>query len=183
MKNNSNKNFNLEIKIYELLGIKYFKKFVLKLRDIVYSLFFFIPKEELEIIKNRPDNYKMGITDKKEKILKYKKSLYFNGSVHIFGMFYSMLCIIFTENLIFHLICFIINMYCVMLQRYNYIRINNLLKKVELKEKSIKSMPKEVNNINNKQIEVNNKIIKKTLSNNYISNNDTNIKVKKRVKK
>lgn len=175
MKNNSNKNFNLEIKIYELLGIKYFKKFVLKLRDIIYSLFFFIPKEELEIIKNRPDNYKMGLSFKKKDILRYKKLLLFNSYVHITGLIICILSPISIHNIIL----LILNIYCIILQRYNYIRINNLLKKIELKEKNIKQ---EVNNINNKQIEVNNKIIKKTLSNNYIPNYNP-YKIKKRIKK
>ena len=81
---------NIELKIYEWLGIKTFRKIVFKLLYIgVIPFTFRITKEERwNLIHNTPSNYTMkkgnGIQDLKD----FKKELFFNTSIHIVPLIY-----------------------------------------------------------------------------------------------
>ena len=69
----SKKENDIELKIYELLGIKTFKKMAFKLRDFVFLLVNFkMPKEERhKFLYEKPSNYIM----KKERVFKIYKTL------------------------------------------------------------------------------------------------------------
>lgn len=141
------KNKNIEIKIYELLGIKIFKKVAI---GFVYILFYpfllKIPKSERkEVFYNFKGNYFIkkghGIQDLKD----FKKYLLFNAIVHIVSLLFcipSFICILIGNasliETIIMLPCIIINSYCIMLQRYNQIRINNTIEKMKLHEEKKK---------------------------------------------
>lgn len=137
----------IELKIYEFLGVKKFRKMVFKLRDT-----FFLPilkiarlskEERHKILYESPSNYIMkkghGIKDLKD----FKKQLLFNAGVHIWSLsefMPSFLKIIdgtaSLPTIIITLSCVTINIYCIMLQRYNHIRINQVIKKIEPREKA-----------------------------------------------
>lgn len=130
---------NIELKIYELLGIKFFKKMFFLIRDVVYKIMFLKKsKEELkDIIYNNLSNYNLGKGKNFEDIKNFKKKLFFNAGVHIIGL---LLCIpdfikvisgtAILSTTIINLTFIILNLYCIMLQRYNGIRINQLIEKM-----------------------------------------------------
>lgn len=118
----------LEPKIYELLGVLFFQKCVFKLEKIIHF------KDKGKNINYHIKNYNI------DQLEEFKKFLYFNGYIHlrnllillpvlvIQSIFFSPLFLLYTIPAI------IKNAYCVMLQRYNYIRISKL---AELKKKQI----------------------------------------------
>lgn len=143
---------NIELKIYEWLGIKTFRKIVFKLLYIGLIPFTFrITKEERwNLIHNTPSNYTMekgnGIQDLKD----FKKELFFNTSIHIVSLIYcipNFLAIIENSASLFTIVTMPFfasaNVYCIMLQRYNQIRINQVIKKGKIHEESKKSKLKE----------------------------------------
>ena len=105
------------MRIYELLGVKTFRKMAFALRDKIWILF----------------TLKMSKEDGK----KFKKQLFSNARIHLFAFLVlipNFIKIIGgTAALSYTIITLIaggINLYCVMLQRYNCIRINQLIKKM-----------------------------------------------------
>ena len=119
---------NIELKIYELLGVKTFRKLVFKLRYISIIPFtrHMTREERHNIIYNTPSNYNMkkghGIQDLRD----FKKQLLINAGIHIFGLITcipSFLNVIGGTATLFATIVtpFLasINTYCIMLQRYN----------------------------------------------------------------
>lgn len=128
------KNNNLELKIYEKLGVRKFRNILIKFFYlIIYPPFILVkmPKNERKnFFYNVPGNYFMkkgnGLQDLKD----FKKYIYFNSSIHIIGFINSIFSII-GGNFITGIFWLLLNSYCVMLQRYNYIRINNTIKKFE----------------------------------------------------
>ena len=137
---------NFEMKTYELLGIKYFKKIVL---GIVYISIIPITRnltkeERIKFMQNNKTNYSLGKGYDLQKLRTFKKSLLFNASIHIYSL---ISCIKFLSNTfsIFAFIILILNIYCIMLQRYNHIRINNVLKKYEpIEHKKKKDLKQEL---------------------------------------
>lgn len=143
---------NIELKIYELLGVKTFKKMLFKL---VYI--FIIPftrkmtkEERLNFIYNTPNNYIMkkghGIQDLRD----FKEELLFNAGIHIFALITCIpgfLNVIGGTATLFVTITTLFwvptNIYCIMLQRYNHIRINQVIKKGEPREEAKKNKLKE----------------------------------------
>lgn len=133
------KNQNIEMRFYELLGIKVFKKMAFFIRDIVtLPLTLKMPKEERKkSIYNTASNYNIGKTKSLEDIKKFKKQLFKNAGIHILALLAflpSFLEIIVgTASLsttIIVLPAMVMNIYCIMLQRYNCIRINRLIEKM-----------------------------------------------------
>lgn len=134
------KNKTIEMKIYEFLGIKTFRKMAFKFRDILcYPFTLKMSKAERnKRLYKEQSNYIMGIVNNLEDVLKFKKYLYFNAGVHTFSLLACLRGIIFRifggginlSTFIMDLTLIIINSYCIMLQRYNCIRINKLIKKM-----------------------------------------------------
>lgn len=122
--NKTIKKYDLEIKIYELLGIKNFKRFVLYNEKFKCRKF-----------------YKMYITNyhlKKwndDSVERFVSMLIYNMSIHLFGVIISVCAlvyaILFLDNYIvlFLTFCLLGHLFCVLLQRYNYLRIKKLLEK------------------------------------------------------
>lgn len=121
---------DFELNLYEKIGIKYFKAFVLKIRDIL--LYFSTRKmteEEKHDFLNSKSNYNIGKIKSLEDVINFKKMLYFNASIHTLSM---ITCLFFLTNgvSLLLLLCTILNLYCIILQRYNCIRINKLIKRM-----------------------------------------------------
>jgi len=131
---------NIEMKIYKILGVKVFKKIVFGLHDFVtLPLTFKLSKEERKnFLYNTASNYRMKKGNGLQDLRDFKKMLFFNGSIHFLGLIYGITCIIGCMmgplsifSIIFHFLFACINFDCIMLQRYNYIRLNKVLKKGE----------------------------------------------------
>lgn len=124
------KNKNLEMKIYELLGVKIFRKIAFSLASIIS-----LPKkrkmtkEEWENYNNKTSNYNIGKVKDLDDIKKYKKQMYLNASIHTFGLFLCIVDLLLGGLDAFFIIITLINIYCIMLQRYNIIRLNKVIKK------------------------------------------------------
>ena len=133
------KDKSIEMKLYELLGIKVFKKIAFFVRDILtLPLTFKMPNEEIKkSLYNTSSNYNIGKAKSLEDIKKFKKQLFKNAGIHIFALLAflpSFIKIILgTASLsttIIVLPAMVMNIYCIMLQRYNCIRINQLIEKM-----------------------------------------------------
>ena len=127
---------NKELKIYEFLGIKYFKKIIMKFHYLMYApLSHLLPKEDRQEFYNSiRTNYKIGKVSDLKDIKTFKKNLYFNGAIHSVCAFLNFLLFFTSLNVpvfIINLVFLLINTYCVMLQRYNCIRIDNMLARCE----------------------------------------------------
>ncbi|MBQ2639842.1 MAG: hypothetical protein IJF92_03670 [Bacilli bacterium] len=141
------KNKSIEMKIYEMLGIKKFKKFVLFLNELgVYPFTKHMTKEERRaMLWNSGGNYNLGKVNSVEDVKKFKKQLLFNTGIHVAGL---LICVyptvgiitgeaaLATDIIVPPLIA--LNSYCIMLQRYNDIRINRFIKKMEPRSKNEK---------------------------------------------
>ena len=132
------KNKNLELKIYEILGVKIFRKLVMKLLYFCaypYFILLKIPKEKRKkILYNTPSNYFMKKGNALQDLKDFKKQLYFNAGIHIIVLI-IILTILYT-NIFVDIPFIILNLYCIMLQRYNYIRINQVINKHKIFEKN-----------------------------------------------
>lgn len=143
---------NIELKIYELLGIQTFKKILFKLIYVTLLPFtFFMTKEERKnVLYNTPSNYIMkkgnGIQDLRD----FKKMLFLNAGIHICALltFIPELLEVLgnTASLsttIEILFWIPINTYCIMLQRYNQIRINQVIETQKARTEAKKRIVKE----------------------------------------
>mgnify|MGYP000026089989 CR=1 FL=1 len=167
-----------EEKIYELLGIKLFKKAVFKLEKIIHR------KD-----KGKNINYHIKKADSVESVNSFKKYLYYNGGIHLKNLILGisaliMIPIIRTPIITIPMsILLVKDIYCVMLQRYNWLKLQKYEKKLlERRENKIniqkENINKEelkqelnINNIDNKQVIENLKLIR-----NYIlGSNEENI--------
>lgn len=124
------KKYEIESKIYEFLGIKLFKKAVFKLEKIIHK------KDGKKNI-----NYHIKNSINKQSVDDFKKYLYYNGTIHIRNLLFDIPAVILTIVSKFNpLIITIIflwlikDVYCIMLQRYNWIKIKYLEKKLEVRE-------------------------------------------------
>ena len=128
---------NIELKIYELLGVKTFRKIVFKLCYISMIPFtrHMTREERYNSIYNTPSNYNMkkghGIQDLRD----FKKQLLLNAVIHLSALIAcipSFLNVIGGTATLFTTIATLflvtINTYCIMLQRYNQIRIGQIRK-------------------------------------------------------
>lgn len=121
---------DFELHLYEKIGIKHFKTFVLKLRDFLLSRSASkMTDEERHDFLNSQSNYNIGKINSMEDVVKFKKMLYLNASIHSLAMIPCLFSLINGINLFF-ILCTIINLYCIILQRYNCIRVNKIIKKM-----------------------------------------------------
>ena len=130
------KNKNIEMRIYEMLGVKTFRKLAYKLVYLISFIFIFSKSKEerINLVYRSPSNYNMrkgnGLQDLKD----FKKMLFLNAAIHTFALFrrlsefFDVINGVSDFSLI-SLLAVFINLYCIMLQRYNHIRINQILKK------------------------------------------------------
>lgn len=134
---NHKKNKNIEMRIYELLGVKFWKKMVMGFMYLVaLPLTIGMSKEgRRKFIHGAFTNYTMGKINSLEDIKKFKKMLLLNASIHIYALFKILPDFLKVvggtmslSTSIINLTCVGLNFYCIMLQRYNYIRINQVIK-------------------------------------------------------
>lgn len=170
----------IETKIYEFLGVKLFKKAVFKLEKIIHR------KD-----KGQNINYHIKNSNSRESVNSFRKYLYYNGFIHIKNIVLGILTIIFiiifrTNPLIIILLSLLLikDAYCVMLQRYNWLKLNTFEERLKIREE--RKIDKKTSQINKEQLieKINNKkISKKELleeiqrMRNYLINiqNDNNI--------
>lgn len=118
-----------EIKLYEFLGIKRFRLLVFKLEKFIHR-------------NDHGKNINYHIQTKNPRGLEaFKKYLYYNGAIHIRNIIF--ICVFYLVRWflkkplhlydIFIIVFLIKDLYCVMLQRYNHLRIRQHL--VNLKER------------------------------------------------
>ena len=114
----------VELHLYSILGVRFFQK-------MVFNLEKFIHRKDGE--KNQNYHFTSNSIEAMDQFVKY---LFFNGSIHFRNIvFFIVYCIMkkvffsFGFYDIFIVILFIKDVYCIMLQRYNYLRIKkaNLL--------------------------------------------------------
>ena len=146
----------LELKIYEFLGVKQFKKAVFMLEKIIH-------KRD----KGKNINYHIKNSNDRESVDSFKKYLYYNGFIHTKNLITGIPIIVFAilcgQNLLFliPLILFLIkDVYCVMLQRYNWLKISEFEKKLEIRDE--KKIDLSQKNIEKKEIKI--KMIEKDVS-------------------
>lgn len=151
---------DLELKIYKILGVKQFRNLAFKLEKLIH-------------IKDKKKNINYHINDCKDlvSVNKFKKYLYYNGFIHvknlIFGSVGLALMIILNTSVvpIVALSTLLLkDAYCVMLQRYNWIRITRHEEKLKARER--KRIDKVKSNINKEKIEeviTNNKVNREEL--------------------
>lgn len=155
------KNPNLEMKIYEKIGVKQFRKFVFFTVNNACLIFmgkFFKSKEEkqeiIQELNKQPSNYNIGSKINKKTINNFKKQIYLNSAIHIsaFLLLLPSYFLILVGNLPLDLVILtgiftVINTYCLILQRYNSIRIDKTLEKLkqheERKQEKLKEKQKE----------------------------------------
>ena len=151
---------DLELKIYKALGVKYFRNLAFKLEKLIH-------------IKDKKKNINYHINDCKDlvSIDKFKKYLYYNGFIHvknlIFGSVGLALMIILNASVVpvIDLSTLLLkDAYCVMLQRYNWIRITRHEEKLKARER--KRIDKVKSNIDKEKVEeviINNKVNREEL--------------------
>lgn len=146
----------LELKIYEFLGVKQFKKAVFMLEKIIH-------KRD----KGKNINYHIKNSNDRESVDSFKKYLYYNGFIHTKNLITGIPIIVFAilcgQNLLFliPLILFLIkDVYCVMLQRYNWLKISEFEKKLEIRDE--KKIDLSQKNFEKKEIKI--KMIEKDVS-------------------
>lgn len=158
------KNRKIETKIYELLGIKQFRKAVFKLEKIIHR------KD-----KGKNTNYHIQ-NNSIESIEEFKKYLYYNGSIHAKNLIkgiplLTLMCLFNCRVLPITLLSawLVKDAYCVMLQRYNWIKLSE--KEALLKERQ----EKKKNNNYNQYSEQLLCSLSKNNTNNYQYNYNQNI--------
>ena len=151
---------DLELKIYKALGVKYFRNLAFKLEKLIH-------------IKDKKKNINYHINDCKDlvSIDKFKKYLYYNGFIHvknlIFGSVGLTLMIILNASVVpvIALSTLVLkDAYCVMLQRYNWIRITRHEEKLKARER--KRIDKVKSNIDKEKVDeviINNKVNREEL--------------------
>lgn len=110
----------MEVKIYRLLGVEYYRRFLIAVKKKYDSI---RGKEETE-------NYFMQ-TFNMEGLMALKEQLEKNAKIHALGV---LVCapVLLNEKIgiiLFGVFFMLHNAYCVMVQRYHLIRINKILKR------------------------------------------------------
>lgn len=129
-----------EIRIYTLVGIKQFRKIVFMLEKVVH-------------LKDKGTNINYHIARMTPNaIVSFKKYLFYNGSIHarniLYAVIYAVFRMIFGHQVFFWdyfvLVNLIKDIYCIMLQRYNYLYIKNAQASIETKRKRWVSRQRDV---------------------------------------
>lgn len=117
-----------EMKLYECLGVKQFQWLVFQLEKVIH-------------FKDKGKNINYHIQNRSvDELRGFQKYLYFNGFIHVRNsIVVSGLLVLqqlfFSNWALLYLIPSLMkNLYCVMLQRYNYLRIHRV---IEVKEKQM----------------------------------------------
>lgn len=120
-----------EMKIYKALGVEYFRKGAFMLEKLIH-------KNDNK--KNR--NYHVENTTNSEGVDKFKKFFYYNGNIHLRNLVRGSLVL--TGLIVFNVTPLVIvplsiwllkDTYCVMLQRYNWLRVSIYEDKLKEREK------------------------------------------------
>ena len=138
---------SLEIKLYKLLGIRLFRKMVFSLERLIHR------KD-----KGRNINYHIAYNDL-ESLDAFIKYLFYNGSIHVRNIiiisFYFIVRLVLRNHFMWFdwiITTFLLkDIYCVMLQRYNYLRI--IQRKNILEEKNRRIIQREAQRIDISSIE------------------------------
>lgn len=108
-----------ELRLYTILGVQQFRKMVFLLEKVVHFR-----------DKKTNTNYHVGGFTP-EAVKNFEKYLFYNGSIHvrniIYALIYSVLRVVFGSRMFWFDFVVIVHtikdIYCVMLQRYNYLQI------------------------------------------------------------
>lgn len=110
---------DMEQTLYRLLGVNQYRKFIIKV------------KLKYDHWRGKTDTDNYFLKDYSNEAIIFLKSQFIkNAKIHLLGVFIGLLVMLLTNRLpiqIVALIIFLHNLYCVMIQRYNLIRINSLL--------------------------------------------------------
>lgn len=132
---------NKEMKLYEKLGVREFRWLAFSLRKVIlYPFTIGMSEKERRNFMNRPDNYNMGYTRNIKEIGEYKNNLFLNAGIHVFSLLYCIKGFIDYPYLITVPILALpiaINIYCLMLQRYNYIRIKQFTERIKSRNEEV----------------------------------------------
>lgn len=122
---------DIEMRIYEVLGVKIFRSLVFKLEKFIHR-------------RDRGKNVNYHIkTYEPFAINKFIKYLFYNGAIHVRNIAVFLLSVI-CRYVVFHVVSvidiflwllFLKDCYCVMLQRYNYLRIQERCERIKDKQK------------------------------------------------
>lgn len=136
----------IEIKIYKFLGIEKFKRLVFKLENFIHR------NDNMKNI-----NYHVINSNSISSVENFKKYLYNNGKIHVRSLINGVIIIGITLILginplilIFLGLLMIKDIYCIMLQRFNWIKIKEFQRK--LKEKEERKIIKEKESLDYEQV-------------------------------
>ena len=123
------KSQKVETKVYELLGVKQFRKAAFKLEKIVHR------KD-----KRKNTNYHIQ-KNEVDSLGEFKKYLYYNGAIHTSNLIRGIPLLVLMSLLDFKVLSIIVlstlllkDAYCVMLQRYNWIKLSEKEELLETKK-------------------------------------------------
>lgn len=160
----------IELKIYRFLGVKQFRALAFKLEKLVHIK----DKKQNHNYHINPDSGKSLINCTIDEMEDFKKKLYYNGSIHVKNLIFLtitslIILIVPTFNkyvLILNLVLAIKDAYCVMLQRYNCIRINSVIEaKRKRMNKAVEKRSNEILELRNRQITSNSDSQEKSANN------------------
>ena len=125
-----NKIHNIELRLYELLGVKIFRKLVFYIPCITClpKVLKLPKKERRQFIFSIPSNYRMKHGHGLQDVKNFRKWIILNSICHLYGLYvFINTFLIFggittTSSLFVTAFCLfwgVINSYCLMLQRYN----------------------------------------------------------------
>ena len=132
---------DIEKKFYERIGIKQFRKAAFALaKGLLFPSLILIgmnKEERKEAFNNTTGNYRIKKGHGKKDLEDFIPWLYVNGTIHASLAVWCLLTLVAAHSLgtiISNSIALGINLYCIMLQRYNYIRIKEGIEKYELRD-------------------------------------------------
>ena len=132
---------NKEMKLHEKLGVREFRWLAFSLRKVfLYPFTIGMSEAERRNFINSPDNYNMGYTRNLKEIGAYKKNLFLNAGIHVFSLLYCIKGFIDYPYLItvpLLALPIAINIYCLMLQKYNYIRIKQFTERIKSRNEKV----------------------------------------------
>ncbi len=137
-----------EISFYELIKVNKYRDFINSFRNALVYLF--LPKEERKDIMNESkDNFNLGV-------IKNKSDIYSLEDSYLYLSFFHIVCIIlllfFMPSNIFllmiNILFILINIYSLFNQRYNMIKLKEVVKIKEIIKKNVVSETDNSNRIN-----------------------------------
>ena len=160
-------NEKIELSIYEFLGVEWFKKQTLNLEKIIHR------KDKGYNINYHPK------TNDLNGLKEYLKFLYYNGAIHVKNsIIYTIIIMIsflspihgFVLINIFSVPLLIVNLYCVMLQRYTGIRICSCIRaREEINKRKSSVKVQKIHELEREKCKSNIENIDPNLVNNFIN--------------